>query len=184
MRKYQLFITCLPLVALTHGGAKWGFLMALGIFATGCWSTNTMSSEVNGRKTMETRAEYGPWGSDLHVKRDTSRYEAYKAEIGDLPGDAEDSYARERIHAEERTRIWGNTPYAGFYNGCLGQYGMSQTGYCDGRTREYESCLNRLGQLPGGEEKSLCMEQVMVRERRSTWGQPAYYGGGGYLSGY
>lgn len=169
MKDYQLFVSC--------------FLMMFVMFAAGCWSTNQLSSEVNGRKVMETRAEYGPWGSDLHVKRDTTRYEAYKAEIGDMDG-AEDGYARERIHAEERTRIWGNTPYAGFYNGCIGRYGMSQTGYCDGRTREYESCLNRLGQLPGGEEKRLCMEQIMVHERRSTWGQPAYNGGGGYLYGY
>lgn len=154
------------------------------LFTPACWSTNTMSSEVNGRKTMETRAEYGPWGSDLHVKRDTSRYEAYKADIGDMDG-AEDRYARERIHAEERNRVWGNTPHGGFYGSCMGRYGQGYETYCDGRRREYERCLERLGPLPGTRERELCLDQVMVHERRGTWGMPAPYPyHGGYLHGY
>ncbi len=153
----------------------------LSFLCVGCWSTNTMSSEVNGRKKMEARAEYGPWGSDLHVKRDTSRYGAYKADIGDMGG-AEDEYAREQIHAEERTRVWGNTPYASFYGGCVGYFGAGQSGYCDGRTREYQRCLERLGSLPNDQQKQLCVEQVMVHERQSTWGASApMYGGRGYL---
>ncbi len=169
-RSTQMFVSCI--------------LIMFGMFATACWSTNTMSSEVNGRKTMETRAEYGPWGSDLHVKRDTSRYENYKAEIGDMGG-AEDDYARERIHAEERTRVWGNTPYAGFYNQCVGFYGQGHAGYCDDRTHEYQRCLERIGNLPNNRERELCLDQVMVHERRGTWGVPApYYGTGNYLYGW
>ena len=160
------------------------FLLVLVLLMAGCWSTNTMSSEVNGRSTMEARAEYGPWGSDLHVKRDTSRYEDYKSEIGDMGG-TEDEYARERIHAEERTRVLGNTPYASFYNGCVGYFGANQSGYCDGRTREYQRCLERLGSLPDNRQKELCVEQVMVHERQGTWGVSApMYGRGYFLPGY